>query len=212
MTVDIQTERGFDRLVNFSDATVAIAITLLILPLVDLAGEIGRDTSPLDVVSQHWPSFASFAVTFAVIARFWLQHHRLFEHIARYNRPLIVANFVWLAAIVFLPFAANALSAASRRHDASLFAIFLGTLVVASFASTAMELILRRHPDLLRPDVPPVDLIGSLVSAGLLVVALVLAYAVPAVGLLWILLLLLAPPAERLIRRFLPAERATVDR
>ena len=29
---------GFDRLVNFSDATVAIAMTLLVLPLVDLGG------------------------------------------------------------------------------------------------------------------------------------------------------------------------------
>ena len=33
------TERGFDRLVNFSDAVVAIAATLLVLPLVDLGSE-----------------------------------------------------------------------------------------------------------------------------------------------------------------------------
>jgi uncharacterized membrane protein len=209
MAADIQTERGFDRLVNFSDATVAIAITLLILPLVDLAGEIGRDTSPFDVVSAHWPAFVSFLVTFAVIARYWLAHHQLFEHVAHYTLSLIVANFVWLAAIVFLPFAANALSAADRRHDASLFAIFLGTLVVASCASAVMEVILRRHPELLRPDVPPVDLVGSVVSVVLLLLALVLAYTVPAIGLLWILLLLLSPVGEAIVRRLQQGKKTT---
>jgi uncharacterized membrane protein len=200
-TTDIRTERGFDRLVNFSDATVAIAITLLILPLVDLANDIGRDKSPIDVVVDHWPAFLSFLVTFAVIARYWIQHHQLFEHVRLYSRSLIVWNFVWLVAIVALPFAANALSAADRRHDSTLFAIFLGTLVLASCASTGMELVLRRHPELMRDDVPPVDLAGSMVSVVLLVVALILAYAVPAVGLFWILLLLLSPLGERLVRR-----------
>jgi uncharacterized membrane protein len=200
-TTDIRSERGFDRLVNFSDATVAIAITLLILPLVDLANDIGRDKSPIDVVIDHWPAFLSFLASFAVIARYWMQHHQLFEHVRLYSRPLIVANFFWLMGIVALPFAANALSAADRRHDPSLFAIFLGALVLASCASTAMEVILRRRPELMREDVPPVDLIGSVVSLALLMVALVLAYVVPAVGLFWILLLLLSPVAERLIRR-----------
>jgi uncharacterized membrane protein len=184
MNVDVQTARGFDRLVNFSDATVAIAITLLILPLVDLAGEIGQDTSPLDVMAVHWPAFVSFAVTFAVIGRYWYAHHQLFEHVAHYRPSLIAANFVWLAAIVFLPFAANALSAASRRQDSSLFAIFLGTLVVASLASTAMEMILRRHPELLRADVPPMTLVRPIVSVVLLLIALALSYAVPTVGLM----------------------------
>ena len=40
----VRTERGFDRIVNFSDATVAIAMTLLVLPLVELGG----DTEPGD--------------------------------------------------------------------------------------------------------------------------------------------------------------------
>ena len=40
-----RTERGLDRLVNFSDATVAIAITVLLLPLVDIALEIEQDVA-----------------------------------------------------------------------------------------------------------------------------------------------------------------------
>lgn len=37
----MQTGAGFRRLVNFTDAVVAIAITLLVLPLVDSASSIG---------------------------------------------------------------------------------------------------------------------------------------------------------------------------
>ncbi|MFP3380774.1 TMEM175 family protein, partial [Bacillus sp. SIMBA_069] len=74
----IRTERGLDRLVNFSDAAVAIAITLLILPLVDAAGQIGHSSFGEFIDKNFWEIFA-FVVSFAVIARFWVVHHRIFE-------------------------------------------------------------------------------------------------------------------------------------
>ena len=54
----IRTERGLDRLVNFSDATVAIAITLLILPLVDAASQIGRQSFGDFVAENFWEILA----------------------------------------------------------------------------------------------------------------------------------------------------------
>ena len=56
MTEQARTDRGLDRLVNFSDATVAIAITILILPLVDLAGELTTGEGAGDLLREHWPA------------------------------------------------------------------------------------------------------------------------------------------------------------
>lgn len=38
----MRTERGFERLITFADAVVAIALTLLVLPLVELPGELAE--------------------------------------------------------------------------------------------------------------------------------------------------------------------------
>ena len=82
-----RTPRGLDRLMYFSDATVAIAITLLILPLVDVANQISTHPAR-EVLESHAATLAGFAITFAVIGRFWLIHHRVFELVDGYTYAL----------------------------------------------------------------------------------------------------------------------------
>ena len=60
------TERGLDRVVNFSDAVVAIAITLIILPLVDLAQE-HDDGSVVAFFGHNWTGLAAAALSFVVV-------------------------------------------------------------------------------------------------------------------------------------------------
>ena len=111
----MHSERGFDRLVNFSDAVVAIAITVLVLPLVDLAANIGSEATAHFLLENRFRLFVFF-LSFAVIGRFWLAHHRLYESVAGYNDWLLWANLVWLLSIVFLPFPTE-LPAAANSHD-----------------------------------------------------------------------------------------------
>ena len=94
-----RTERGLDRLVNFSDATVAIAITILLLPLVDVAVEIEKESLG-ELLSSNIGTIIAFAATFAVIARLWTAHHRIFEAATDYDNGAIWINFLWLASIV----------------------------------------------------------------------------------------------------------------
>lgn len=110
----MHTERGFDRLVNFSDAVVAIAITLLILPLVDTATEL-NDKTVSELLADNWVKLLVFVISFAVIGRFWLAHHRMYENIVGYDKPLLWANLFWLLTIVFLPFPTELIAAGAGR-------------------------------------------------------------------------------------------------
>src|SRR3954447_15101613 len=87
---DVRTERGFDRFVNFSDAVVAIAISLLILPLVDAANDsIEPGTSALDFVRDNGDRLFAFGLSFLVIASYWVAHHAMFEEVRSYSKPLM---------------------------------------------------------------------------------------------------------------------------
>ncbi|HEY2556981.1 MAG TPA: TMEM175 family protein [Diaminobutyricibacter sp.] len=198
-----RTDRGLDRLVNFSDAAVAIAITLLVLPLVDIATEItGEHTTIWGLFTANWGTFLAFAISFVVIARFWMVHHRVFEFVRDYNGALIWLNFLWLASIVFLPFSTNVLSlAAGNKPD--VYALYIGTLIVTSASMLLMESVLKRNPGLLREGVEgALRLTPSVIATALFVVALVLAVLVPSVGMLWLLILLLSGPIEALYDRW----------
>lgn len=198
MTEQARTDRGLDRLVNFSDATVAIAITILILPLVDIAGELTGDETAGALLREHWPALLEFLVTFWVIARFWTLHHQVFEHVRSYNPQVMRLNFVWLISIVFLPFAANLLNTGADGDRVS-HGLYIGTMVLTSLSLTAIEYELRRRPELL--STPLRDPSKGFVAVGLMVLALILALLVPSVGLYWVLLLLLQGPIAQLMRR-----------
>ncbi|PPF37196.1 hypothetical protein C5C10_05380 [Rathayibacter sp. AY1A3] len=206
-TSDARTERGLDRLVNFSDAVVAIAITFLVLPLVDVVEE-SRAADLGSLLTGHYGTLSAFFITFAVIGRLWAVHHSVFEGVARYSPALVVANFVWLAAVVLLPFAANLISNVLDT-DGSVIALYIGTMIAASAATLAMQLIVRRDPDLLAPGAEPRrSLSRSLIVISVLLAALVLAVAVPAVNMFALLLLLLSGPIERLVHRGRPGGHA----
>ena len=96
-------EVGFRRLVNFSDAVVAIAITLLILPLVDSAGNIGA-IGLGHFLAENRPKLLGLVLSFVVIGRFWWTQHVKFERLQSYDTMLVGGMFLWLFSIVFLPF------------------------------------------------------------------------------------------------------------
>lgn len=66
---------------------MAIAITLLVLPLVDAAGSIGT-TGLGESFHDNRPGLIAFALSFAVIGSFWWGEHRTFERVRSYNSIL----------------------------------------------------------------------------------------------------------------------------
>ena len=195
-----RTERGLDRLVNFSDATVAIAITVLLLPLVDVAVEIEKESLG-ELLSSNVGTIIAFAATFAVIARLWTVHHRIFEAAVDYDNGTIWINFLWLASIVLMPFTANVLSH-SDLADPSVNALYVGTMVLSSVALLWLVIHLRRHPALTASGTKKnLRVTESAVTVVTFAVALVLSVIFPVVGIYWLLLLIPVSVVTGVLRR-----------
>jgi uncharacterized membrane protein len=117
------TERNPARLVFFSDAVFAIAVTLLVLEI-----RPPQDTRHLlHGLVALWPSYLSYAITFLLIGQVWANHHVMFDHIRSVDRTVLFLNTLLLLDIAFLPFAAAVLSAALRSgHGQRTAVVFHG--------------------------------------------------------------------------------------
>jgi uncharacterized membrane protein len=88
------------RIEAFSDGVFAIAITLLILEI-----KIPAGSGPLsEQLIRQWPSYLSFLISFTFIGIMWINHHRLFTHIARSDDVLLILNLLLLLGVVVVPF------------------------------------------------------------------------------------------------------------
>ena len=101
---------GFERLVFFSDAVMAIAITLMTLEIRLPELDPARAADPINAALLTMvPHIAVYVLSFVVIGTYWVLHHRLFRLIKRYDITLIWLNLVFLMFVAFVPVATNAL-------------------------------------------------------------------------------------------------------
>jgi uncharacterized membrane protein len=89
------------RIEAFSDGVFAIAITLLVLEI--KIPPVGNGDLALQLMRQ-WPSYLSFLISFAFIGIMWINHHRLFTHIARSDDLLLILNLLLLLGVIVVPF------------------------------------------------------------------------------------------------------------
>ncbi len=146
------TPRGLDRLIFFTDAVAAIAITLLILPLVDLVPEAGEAANAADFLGGIVPQLASFLISFLVIARLWIAHHAVFEHVEAYSRALMWLSLFWALTIVVLPLPTSMTAEFSAQP--LVVGLYIGTMTLSSAALTAMSVLVHRSAALEAADHP----------------------------------------------------------
>ncbi|WP_082057173.1 TMEM175 family protein [Psychromicrobium lacuslunae] len=92
-----------ERTVFFSDAVFAIAMTLLVL---DLRVELPSNPSVEEIneaIVEQMPAFAGFLLSFILVGVNWINHHRRFSGIARYDGRLQQLNLLFLFFIAFMP-------------------------------------------------------------------------------------------------------------
>ena len=119
--IDGPSERNPARVVAFSDAVIAIAITLLVLEI-----RPPEDTRHLIAgLAALWPSYVSYVITFLLIGQVWANHHVLFDQIRHADRLVLFLNTLLLMDIAFLPFAAGVLANSFRDGQGERTAVVL---------------------------------------------------------------------------------------
>ena len=199
-----------ERTVFFTDAVVAIAMTLLILPLMESVGEFGAAGGDVTGwLDEHSGQLLSFVLSFVITGVFWRGHHRLFEHVARLTQAMMVLNFAWMFTIVWLPVATALIGAfdltspVSGGYDRMLIGLYVGTMCANALLIYLLEVSVRRHPECWVAENPPNRVGEAVALATLLLFALaaVVALAVPAVNLLALFLLVFTGPLQAVLRR-----------
>jgi len=95
-----------ERLILFSDAVFAIALTLLVIEIKvpALHGEEATDPGLLSALGHLVPKFLGFFLSFFVIGLYWTRHHGLFRFVARATPRLLWINLLFLLSVVLMPF------------------------------------------------------------------------------------------------------------
>jgi uncharacterized membrane protein len=190
-------EIEFGRIVAFSDGVFSIAITLLVL---NLGIEKGLGGGQID--DALWglrEDFLAFAISFAVIGRFWVVHHRFFAEVRAFDSRLIGLNLFYLAWIVLIPFSSEVLGEyGSETAGVVVYSVNLAIVVLVGLLMTTSA-----H----RNGLTAIDeasyreaQIRSAYIAGVFLLSIPLGFVVPGLTpFLW--LVLFVDPSARLARR-----------
>lgn len=115
----------YDRVIFFSDAVFAIAITLLAINL--RVPDIARlDVAHMLSQTHTISAISGFAVSFTVIAFFWVGHHSTFRYIVALDRRMIALNLLFLGTIAFLPYPTDVLSQSNGQSAVVIFYAICG--------------------------------------------------------------------------------------
>jgi uncharacterized membrane protein len=139
-----------DRVVFFSDAVFAIAMTVLALSL--RLPSTTTDHGVARALEDALPSIYSYGLSFAIISLFWLAHHRMFRYICRLDVVLLVLNLAALGVVAFVPFPTSVLgehgdTTAAVVFYASTMAVLGGLVTLLwGYASHEHHLIAAETP------------------------------------------------------------------
>lgn len=146
-----ETGLEIDRVVLFSDAVFAIAMTLLALSL--HIPSATRDRHVADAIQDAMPEVFTYVFSFGVISLYWLAHHRMYRYVARLDAPMLALNLATLCAVAFVPFPTQVLGDHGGTRAAVVF--YAATMTVLGAIVTASWWYASFRGGLMRSETPP---------------------------------------------------------
>lgn len=193
----------FNRIVAFSDGVFAIAITLLVLAL-----EVPRDTADLwQALRGLEDDLIAYALSFAVVGKFWLSHHRFYSGLERFDNTLMGLNLLYLAWVVLIPFSSELLGEFGSDRTSTI--VYAANMAGAS-ATFLVQILYAYGRGLVKPEALPMERRfagpANFMFVGIFLASIGVAFvSVEAAQLMWLTVFLvghrIADGLERLFRR-----------
>jgi TMEM175 potassium channel family protein len=143
---------ALERIVFFSDGVIAIALTLLVIGLAIPTIADATDATFVQLLKDLAPRYLAFLFSFAVVALYWLAHHRMFRYIVHWNGGLLRINLLFLFFVVQIPLLSSILGSYGSLATAT--ALYAFGLLLMGLSSSALWIYAYRN-GLLRADVDP---------------------------------------------------------
>jgi uncharacterized membrane protein len=185
-----------ERLAFFSDAVVAIAITLLVLDLPVPSGDTNAEL--LRSAADNYDDFLAFVISFLVISAHWRGHHRVFRYFTAAPPPVVWWNLLWLMMIVVTPFATRVITDQGGFQVRFTFYALVQALT-GLFLLLSVRVMARRR--LLDPNAPPSFVADAVAGLGTIAISFLVSIPLAFVTQWAFACWAAGPMLERLIRR-----------
>lgn len=202
----------YERLLFFSDAVFAIALTLLVT---NFRAPQGAGTNELLAhgLTEQLGTLISFILTVAIVGRYWIGHHEMFQYIRGFDLTLAMLNFAFLGCIAFLPFPMSVLGAYGTTTAVVFYAI---AMTAVGLSQTAEWLYAWRVG---HPKIPPIPTdVGWLYTLLIVRVPVVFMISIPiafanptAAEITWVAILIPGLLLRKRKRRALAARETAAD-
>ena len=134
-----------DRVKAFTDAVIAIIMTILVLEI-GVPPDLG-DQSLVEALDETLPELAAWMISFLITGMYWVWHRDLFNQMRRVNRVVVWLNLLFLLPLALVPFAASVLGEYSDNPIG--LHVYGAILIVTALARWLLYAYVMRRPELL---------------------------------------------------------------
>jgi uncharacterized membrane protein len=133
---EIEGRPGVGRVEAFSDGVIAIIVTIMVL---ELHPPISAGMEKLWTL---WPVFLAYVLSYAYVAIYWVNHHRLFSHATHVTNTLLWSNMLLLFTLSLVPFSTSYLG--EHHFDAGATWLYLATMLFPALSYIWLQATIRR--------------------------------------------------------------------
>ncbi|MDQ1307820.1 MAG: potassium channel family protein, partial [Actinomycetota bacterium] len=183
-TIHSTVTRDFDRIAPFTDAVVAVALTALVLPLLDI--RIDEEGSWATFFKEYGNELGAFLYGFLIISVYWAVHQRIWGMARQSTAALLWANLLWILGIVLIPFGTVTINESGGKLPILGAQIFLIANLVTSVGLGLIIYFIANDPRVSDGSVAPQPFVWTLRYGAIWALAWLAVVVAPAAAIPWL--------------------------